>query len=88
MLDRIRREYSQRFFVGASDQVLSSEATPRTQASVTGQVVAGSLIGALVGGALGFLAGGIAGAVIGSVLGLLGGAFVGGLTGSLRKGSE
>lgn len=88
MLERIRKEYNQRFFTGSEGQVLSSTAEIEPQASVVGHTALGSAIGALAGAGLGYLAGRGVGAVIGGVAGLFGGALIGGFYGKLRKKKE
>ena len=94
MIERIRRESTQRFFYGKRGQIVSPDETPTAQESVRGSVVAGSIIGGILGGlagaGIGLLAGGPLGAIIGGVVGLaagfLGGGFIGGLIGEPREG--
>jgi hypothetical protein len=86
-VDRIRRNYRQRYFVGSPGQETPAGTTALPQASVTGRVVAGSLIGAGVGlvglGLLGLALAGPLGALIGGAVGLVGGFLLGGLVGGL-----
>jgi hypothetical protein len=84
-LERIRKEYNERFYVGAADQIVAPTETPKPQASVVGHAIAGAAIGALTGAGIGLLVGGPIGAVIGGVIGLVAGAFIGGLIGKERK---
>jgi len=88
MLERIKREYAERFYSGSAAQTLSPDAVPKPQDSVVGHTVAGSLIGGLGGALLGLAIGGPVGAVIGGLLGLLGGGLIGGLIGSKRREDE
>jgi len=85
MLERIRREYNQRFYVGGAGQIVAPGETPKSQASVVGHTVIGSIIGLLAGIGIGFLAGGPIGAAIGGLVGLFGGGLIGGLIGKERK---
>jgi hypothetical protein len=87
MIQRVREDYKRKFFSGSGEQILPPTARPKPQASVVGNVAAGSLVGALGGALLGLAAGGILGAVIGGIVGLVAGGFVGGLIGQERKGS-
>ncbi len=88
MLERIKREYAERFYSGSAAQTLSPDAVPKPQDSVVGHTVAGSLIGGLGGALLGLAVGGPVGGVIGGLLGLLGGGLIGGLIGSKRREDE
>lgn len=92
MIARIRRDYATRYFTGRKGQIVSPDVAPTPQASVTGHVVLGSLIGGAAGIGLGLLAGALIGGglalalggIIGGAVGLLGGGFIGGLLGARR----
>ncbi|TQN42896.1 uncharacterized protein DUF4157 [Blastococcus colisei] len=79
-VERIKRNYRSRYFVGAPGQVVPATAPASPQASVTGYVVAGSLIGL----GAGLLGAGLlgAGVLLGGLL-VAGGFLVGGLVGGL-----
>jgi len=92
ILARVKGEYNQRYFTGASSQVVSPDEKPVAQESVTGNVVLGSILGglggvlggALLGGLIGGPVSAIIGGAIGLVAGFLVGGFIGGLTGKRR----
>jgi hypothetical protein len=85
MLDRIRREYHERFYVASEKQIVKRGEAHQAQPSVVGHTVLGSLLGLLGGAAIGFLAGGVLGAVIGGIAGLFAGGVIGGLAGKTRE---
>lgn len=88
MLERIRKEYNERFFTGSAGQILPPTAGIKTQASVVGLTALGSILGGLAGFFIGLAAGGGVGAAIGAGLGLLGGALVSGFFGKRRDEAE